>query len=598
MSIKKEASKEIEYLDEHEYILFRPNIFIGSVTETEEKIPIIENSTIVEKNILFCTGLYKIVNEVIDNAFDEAKRHSRKCKISLRVDTTTNKIIVVDTGSGFLNPNKINDKTKLTNVETAVSKLRAGSNFKNVKDNIEESIVGTNGMGVCLTNMFSSYFSIVTANKSHIYKQVWNNFISEKYKFVKNTNPEKTGTIVTFIPRDDIFKGLKYNVEYIITQSIFKKFIITHDKSLQHIDFELYVDDKKINLDVPFYKKENFYFNSKHCTIYIVPNSNNQPRVSFINGTQTTSYGQRQVHELIFHDKINDLYKNENAHNFYSTYIFLNLPPTYVEFADQNKTRFITKRGIIEEFLDKEIKNCVKNFKNDENFNIIKKLIEEFDSKKELKKLQKVKSKKELLFSTKFFPSNKKRVRLFLAEGKSAGNPLAQYRNSDTDAVYALKGKLANALTLKELNADEEIKDLISILNLDNNKKTCTYDEIIIAADADVDGYHITALIINFFYRWFRYIIEDGRLKILHKPLFSTQNKNKREYFYEIKELKNKNNIRYLKGLGSYDDKDWEHIFGDFRVIEVFTDKETDKLLNMAFTDNAEGRKRWLQGIK
>ena len=172
------VNKEIEVLSDFEHVLRKPTIYVGSVEPSEERVPIIKSGLIVEETKMLSVGFYKILNEAIDNAFDEAKRQSGKVKhITVEFNSKENSATIIDTGGGFKNAEKVHPKSGMSMVETAVSMLRAGSNFNN--DGIEENIVGTNGMGISLTNMLSSMFSIKTINPQITYTQVWENFSSK-----------------------------------------------------------------------------------------------------------------------------------------------------------------------------------------------------------------------------------------------------------------------------------------------------------------------------------------------------------------------------------------------------------------------------------
>ena len=118
------------------------------------------------------------------------------------------------------------------------------------------------------------------------------------------------------------------------------------------------------------------------------------------------------------------------------------------------------------------------------------------------------------------------------------------------------------------------------------------------------DGGHIFTLLVNFFYKWFPYIIEEGRLHLLQIPLMSVEEtKNNRRYFYDTKEFddfaKNKKQIkelRYLKGLGSLDIKDWDNVMNNKKLTQITMGVDADRYMKMAFDKDSAGRKKWLTG--
>ena len=187
--------------------------------------------------------MYKLFDEVFANSVDEAKRMSTPMKkISVIVDSKHNSISITDTGDGFTNGSAINKKSKLSNIETAVSMLRAGSNFDN--DNISESIVGTNGMGVSLVNALSVFFQIETINSKEIYRQSWNKFISEKPIITNKPKSKQTGTTVTFIPNSSVFDNTKWDYSTIKSYLCLKKRVLETEEKTASLKIEFTRDGK------------------------------------------------------------------------------------------------------------------------------------------------------------------------------------------------------------------------------------------------------------------------------------------------------------------------------------------------------------------
>jgi DNA topoisomerase-2 len=192
------VNKTIEVLTDFEHIIKRPTIYVGSVKRSEETLPIIDAGIIKGVVKEHSVGMYKLFDEVFSNSVDEAKRMSTPMKkIIVDVNIKENSVSITDTGDGFTNGSTINKKSGLSNIETAVSMLRSGSNFDN--DSITETLVGTNGMGVSLVNAMSSYFSIESTNSKESYFQEWNNFKGSKPVITKKSK-QKLGTEFLFHP--------------------------------------------------------------------------------------------------------------------------------------------------------------------------------------------------------------------------------------------------------------------------------------------------------------------------------------------------------------------------------------------------------------
>ena len=234
--------REIEVLSEKEHIRMRPTVYVGSVKPTEEKIPIIRDGKIYIEPRNISVGLYKLFDEVFSNSLDEAKRMKGKMKsIIIKIDSKKNSVSIKDTGNGFYKGTSKNKVSGLSNIETAVSQLRAGTNFKN--NDVEESIVGTNGMGVSLVNVLSRKFGIITVNETHKYEQTWLDFERSDPKIEKNDKNFDRGTEVFFEPLVEVFGRTKWDLEILRTTLIFKLRLIKKDPLIDKLNIDFYWDE-------------------------------------------------------------------------------------------------------------------------------------------------------------------------------------------------------------------------------------------------------------------------------------------------------------------------------------------------------------------
>lgn len=592
------SSKEIVALSDFEHVLKRPTMYIGSVEKSEEKIAIAKPGKITLETREISVGFYKLMTEILDNAFDEAKRMKGEMKrIEIHFLSKTNMVTVVDTGGGFINASKINSKTGMTNVASAMTMLRAGSNFYN--DNSQENLIGTNGVGASIVNMLSDTFHIRTVNSDENYEQEWDKFNSKDGHKIQKTGNEETGTTVTFIPRKDIFKGCEWDRDYIYTMMIFRQFMKKTDPIISNLEFICTFDGEALDLDINFLPEECFKVDTKSGVLYVWESYPQSASVSFVNGAICTG-----IHQRIIGEWLNEAFESPSAGKFYEAFIVLNLPPKVVRFGDQNKTRFVTSRGEITPYLDKTFLPAIKRqLKTNPIYDRILKRIADSEREGDVSSLRKEKRKQKNKISDKYFPPSSRTKNLFIVEGGSAMGSILQKRDPKTDAVYALKGKIRNARKLSDLTSNSEIVDLMNILNLDpENDRTCKFEKVIISTDADPDGLgHIASLITNLFYKWFPNVIRQGRLFILQTPLLSVDESRKTKYFYSMKDFETYNktkkpsNVRYLKGLGSLSRPDWEHVFGEMRLFRLAEDSRSDKMMEMAFGTNSALRKKWLQ---
>jgi DNA gyrase/topoisomerase IV subunit B len=594
------SERDIVAFEDHEHVLKRPALYVGSITKSDEKIPIYKDGYFITELRSISVAYWKIIDEVIDNALDEAKRCAREKKpmdsIFIRFDSNTGVIEVEDTGRGFKDGERKNSKTGLTNIETALTKLRSGSNFYNEENG--STVVGMNGMGVSLCTILSDWLEIETNNGSIIYKQKWVNFTKIEYKEIKKTTKKtKTGTIIRFKPRQNIFVDCLPEYDIVLTKMILRNLLIKNSKDISNLNFHVYFDGKKIDLDVQTIPPDSLHIKGDLGNIWIFKSFEDSCSLGFINGALCTG-----SHINIIRDNINEIFDSSTAHHFYEMIVIFDLPAQHVRFGDQNKTKFVTPRSEMEEVFSKQIITRVrKEISRWKYFKEIKKLIQEKSDAESLRKVRSAKRQSKVQISDKYTPPAKKQVNLFICEGHSAAGGLCQGRNPQTDGVYALKGKVKNVRTVKDLATNKEVLDLIHIMGLEPGKEdNLKWEKIIIAADADPDGHHISSLIINFIWKWFPNVIRNGKLMILKSPLVRIGQGTKRKYFYSKdefnKSVKNKKSedVRYLKGLGSMNSQDWEWVYRNMNLIKIVADKKANKSLQMAMGENAEERKLWL----
>jgi DNA topoisomerase-2 len=591
--MSNKINKTIEVLTDFEHILKRPTIYVGSVKKSEENIPIIKEGFIVGEPKEHSVGMYKLFDEVFSNCVDEAKRMSTQMKkITVEVDQNLNQITITDTGDGFTNGSSINKKSGLSNIETAVSMLRSGSNFNN--DDINESIVGTNGMGVSLVNALSEKFEIQTANESEVYAQTWKKFKASTPQISKRQRSRIKGTSVSFIPREDIFDGMKWDYRTLKTYLLLRKRVLQTESKTANLKIEFIWNQNSENIIDEL--KPDWNSSTSIGEILIWKKTGESASFSFVNSALCTG-----IHQKIILDKINGQLEDSLGHHFYDVLLILNLPPGIVRFGDQNKTKFVSKREEVEPTIIRNFDSALIKFFRSEVFKKIKQEVDERKKESELKKIRRDKKSIRIKHSHKYFPPASSRPEnLFIVEGLSAMGSILQKRDPKKDGVYALKGKIKNARSLSDLSQNREILELMQILNLDpeGSNIPCPFERVVISTDQDPDGAHITSLLINLFYQWFPWMITQGRLQILETPLVSVGDRNKK-YYYSLEEFKKtkkqeKGSVRYLKGLGSLSLDDWDYVMKNKRILSISEDKKTKYHLEMAFGKSSSERKKWL----
>ncbi len=602
IKVKQKHLKEIVALDILDAVRLRPNMYIGQVSPMDERVPIIQDGKLIQKDKTWSPGFMHLIVEILENALDEAKRMKGKMKnITIDVHLDTNRITITDEGTGFHKAASKHPKTKKNVVRTAFEELHAGSNFIDSST----SILGTHGVGASICNILSEEFEVTTVNRTHLVYYKWKDFRVVEERKEKRPPNVKLGTTISFIPSPIVFPNFKWDTEIIQTYLSFKNYIISLDNSLKKLNIGgrfIYKDKKEpIEVTRSFLPQDSITIDNKEWgTIILWEGFENSCSISFINGSQCTG-----IHQKIVNDWLNNYFDYNLAHHFYNTLISLKVPSTLMRFADQNKSKYAISRFEIEEILEEAFRGkLLRKIKGSKiSSNIIQKIEDKLHSEN-IRKIRKAQRTSKRKISDKYAPASRSKEVLYLTEGLSAGGAIKQARNSEKEGVYSLKGKVKNTKKLSDLSNNKEILDIISILGLTpgENKKP-SYDKIIIACDEDGDGHHISALLINLFYKWFPNIIEQGNLFKLITPLMVCNHKDGRKYFYTKEEFnkfgKNKNisGLNYLKGLGSLSIDDWEWVMQNKILFQIIKDRSANKYLDIAFGFSTQKRKNWLKGV-
>ena len=598
--IKQRHLKEIVALDIKDAVRLRPSMYLGQVSPMDDRIPIIKDGNLIQEDKTWSPGFMHLVVEILENAIDEAKRMKGKMKnIEIKIDLDTNRVTISDEGGGFHKAASKHPKTKKNVVRTAFEELHAGSNFMDASINV----IGTHGVGASICNILSQEFEVTTINRTHLVYYKWRDFQVAEERKEKRLSNMKLGTIISFIPSIEVFPNFKWDRELIQTYLSFKNYLLSLDNTLKKLNIKgIFINKGKeepIEVTTDFLPTESIFIGNKEWgSITLWEGYEDSCSISFINGSQCTG-----IHQKIINDWLNEHFNYNLAHHFYNTLIILNVPSTLMRFADQNKTKYAVSRFEIEDIIEENFKGkLLRKLKGSKISDNISQKIEDRLYSDNIKKIRKSQRTSKRKLSNKYSPASQHKETIFLTEGLSAGGGIKQARDSQRDGVYSLKGKIKNVKRLSDLTSNTEILEIMSILNITpgENKKPA-YDKIVIASDNDADGQHITALILNFFCRWFPYIIEDGKLFILVTPLVVCNHEDTRKYFYSIEEFnkysKNKkvSGVNYLKGLGSLSVDDWEWLMDNKILFKVKKDRSANKYLDIAFSDNSNKRKLWLQ---
>ena len=601
IKLNQKNDKEIIALDTFEAVRLRPTMYLGQVAPFEDKLPIIKGGKLIQMDKTWSPGFMHLIVEILENAIDEAKRMKGKMKgISISVDLDTNRVTITDEGDGFHKAASTHSKTKKNVVRTAFEELHSGSNFIDSSTNI----LGTNGVGASICNILSESFSVKTVNATHLVNYTWKDFKVVNEEIRSKSSKDVKGTTVSFIPSNDVFSGYKWDEDFILTYLSFKQFLLDLDLQLKGLKLKASFirngQEEPISLTKNWLPDKHIVSKNKLGCVFLWPSYENSCSISFVNGSQCTG-----IHQKIVQDWVNETFDYSLAHHFYETLVLLDVPSYLMRFADQNKTKYAVEKKDIEELMVENFKSKIlKELKGSDIAKEIEGKIEDRMHDENIRKIKQAARKSKRKISDKYSPASKRKEVLYITEGLSAAGSVRQARDSETEGVYALKGKIKNTKRLGDLTNNKEIMEIMSILGIDpDSDKSPAYDKIVIATDEDPDGQHISSLIINLFHKWFPHIIADGKLFKLVTPLVVCDEGKGRKYFQTLEEFetfgKNKKlyGVNYLKGLGSLNLEDWSYVMKNKIFFQIMDDRSSNRFLEIAFGDSSLKRKKWLEGV-
>lgn len=624
---KKYTGQDIQVLSDIEHVRKRVPIYLGSNEITTFNVPFFNNDKLEVKTVRFVPAVYKAIGEIIDNSIDEFT-HLPKQKVktlTLKTDTQNGTYTIGDNGRGV--PIDVHPTGKHT-PEVVFGSLRSGRNFND--DEKLVSVIGQNGVGSSVTCFTSTNFEVVIHRDHKKYTQSFTNGCTKiSTPKIVEISSDKTGTSTTFTLDPSVFRDIKIPEELMVNRAMeialcnpgleveynnrsfkYKKGFegIIEKISTQYFEFNMtsenlimqwfVIPNLHDNIDEQVFTWVNgsYLFDGGLCntqfynafTDKVVEHLESQAKKMKIDITRNdvrrglTIIGNVRVKNPQYDSQAKTRLTGPNTRNESSAMI----AEMWSSFIRRNK-----------DWLQQILDRAAARYNKDANKLAEKQLTRQ--SKLKIDNLRDATNK------------NRQTCRLFITEGLSASGQLTEVRNPETDAIFALTGKINNVYgtSVAELMKMGKVVDLIAAIGLvpgkTANRSFLRYGQICLMLDADQDGADIFSLLVNLFYQFWPELLNPKESPFIVRmlaPNIVASKSGKRVHFssmdaFRKEEAKYKGwTIEYMKGLGSMSTDDWDMMLQNYLkyTIMIVDDNEMKATMNLLFGPDAQQRKEWL----
>ena len=622
------GADQIQILEGLEAVRKRPGMYIGSTSSR---------------------GLHHLVYEIVDNSVDEALAgYCDHIQVFINAD---NSVTVIDNGRGI--PVGINHKAGLPAVEVVFTVLHAGGKFGGGGYKVSG---GLHGVGASVVNALSNWLEVEICKEGKVYKQRYERGkVMYPLEIIGDCDPAISGTKVTFLPDDTIFeetifdydilkqrfremafltKGLKISLKDLREEdgkeNVFhyeggiKEFVEYLNKSKTPLyDNIIYCEGIKDNVivEVAMQHNDSFTDNTYGFVNNITTPEGGTHVVGFRNAITKTFNDYARKNKLLKDNEPN--LSGEDIREGLTAIISVKIEDPQFEGQTKQKLGNSEARGAV----DSIVSNYLQVFL-EQNPSVGKTIVEKSvlaqrarEAARKARDLTRRKSALEgLSLPGKLADCSDKdpsKCEIYIVEGDSAGGSAKTARDRTTQAILPLRGKILNVekARLDKIYGNAEIKAMITAfgtgIHEDFDISKLRYHKIIIMTDADVDGAHISTLLLTFLYRFMPELIKQGYVYLAQPPLYKLEKNKKVWYAYSDEELDgilrevgrdNNNKIQRYKGLGEMDaDQLWETTMDpEHRVLlRVTMDEETSSELDLTFTtlmgDKVEPRREFIE---
>ena len=622
------GADEIQILEGLEAVRKRPGMYIGSTSSR---------------------GLHHLVYEIVDNAVDEAL--AGFCDTIHVTINPDNSVTVTDNGRGI--PVGINHKSGLPAVEVVFTVLHAGGKFGGGGYKVSG---GLHGVGASVVNALSVWLDVEICHEGKVYRQRYERGkVAKKLEVIGECEPGKTGTKVTFLPDGEIFETTIF--DYSILQQRFRemafltkglKIVLRDERPQEPIEKTFHYEGgikefvEYLNRSTtPLYEQIIYcegIVNNVSVEVAMQHNdSYNENSYGFVNNITTPEGGThivgfRNALTKTFNDyaRKNKLLKDnepnltgEDIREGLTAIISVKIEDPQFEGQTKQKLGNSEARGAVDNVVSEQLQIFLEQNPQVAKVTVEKSVMAQ-RAREAARKARDLTRRKSALDGMSLpgkladcSDKNPEKCEIYIVEGDSAGGSAKTARDRATQAILPLRGKILNVekARLDRIYGNAEIKAMITAfgtgIHEDFDISKLRYHKIIIMTDADVDGAHISTLLLTFMYRFMPDLIKEGYVYLAQPPLYKLERNKKVWYAYSDEELDsilqevgrdNNNKIQRYKGLGEMDAEQlWDTTMDpEHRVLlRVTMDDETASELDLTFTtlmgDKVEPRREFIE---